>query len=190
MPNWNRLARLASIMRTVANTKPKSFDISAWFADDEGMSEFDVDLVKPFITDNVLTKFASGETRVIAEGFCGTTQCVLGHAALDPEFHKDGLIVATDLWNGGVTYLVPQIYFTGDGIDPENLQTGTDAGAAFFELKELEAKIMFGTSGLATADWYSTSSGDQVTALDVAERLEKAVAEKDLGMADIIADYW
>lgn len=74
--NKQRLLRLADMIEKVS---PDKYRQRTWLsADPRNTDSWKFELVH--------------ERRVLKEGFCGSAACVLGHAAMDEEFRKEGLV--------------------------------------------------------------------------------------------------
>ena len=173
---WDRLAHMAAIMDKVAKTIPKTFNIGQWFAAGPNRASAVIDGQFDFDGEDVQKYPVKVE-----EGFCGTSACVLGHAALDPVFREQGLYVelATFVGHNGSIRV-------DDTAIKYDVFEDAEAGAAFFGLSETEAEVMFGMHD-NTARYYGREADHEIQAEDVAIRLKRAVAERDLGM-DVYGD--
>jgi hypothetical protein len=69
------------------------------------------------------------------ENFCGTTACALGHAAMDPEFRRDGLSLEWERNENG--------YRAAVVLKDHDELRGAAAGAEFFGLTQNEASFVF-----------------------------------------------
>lgn len=127
--NKERLLRLADRMDKV---KPEHFDIRSWSSilTDDGT-----------IPDYVTFEHKGDRKVLLREGFCGSTACVLGQAALIKEFNNDGLYI--DLNGDGRqarTGHATVVYFDG-----ENNHFGQFAGQKFFDIPLRDASLLFFT---------------------------------------------
>ena len=146
-----RLSHLAIVMRGV---KPADYNQGTWF-------DGEVDTIRANSQEDPLVA-----NSIIPEGFCGTAACVLGHAAVDPTFRKEGLFVR--LWspheesNVGrqdIIYIDPESDESDDGFGPVEFED-YEAGMEFFGLTETQASALFGA---AQSDWRCYSGeGDYI----------------------------
>lgn len=122
---------------------------------------------------------------VLTEGFCGTTACVLGTAALLPEFVAAGLHVVFRHYtpSGSATAATPRDYFyhpaEGGKVSFADVKygakTGDSAGAAFFDIPHHHAGCMFYT-GEGSNFFYHRGWDETITPKDVAKALRMYVA--------------
>jgi hypothetical protein len=202
-----RLLRLADRLDKV---KPSHFDIWTWYGvsdkkavtalTQQGGFNETAELGK--ITRDRYFGGAEGWKTVkeprkvlLDEGFCGSVACVLGHAALIPEFNKAGLYV-------DVTKITRQIeeakkeefytFYSGDGEvvyrDPKvkgaKIKQHFDAGQEFFGLTEEQADMIFG--GERSPYFYGTSNP---TPKNVAKKLRKFVESNGAYGDEVEAKY-
>jgi hypothetical protein len=121
--NRERLKELIKVLKAVKpNTKHRKFDMSNWFVTKVTPPEM---------------KFKSNGDCVMTEGFCQTSACALGHAALHPKFQKQGLHVnfSPPDMQGGELEADSTVVF-GE-------HCNVDAGAAFFGIERSEACTLF-----------------------------------------------
>lgn len=133
---------------------------------------------------------------LLDEGFCGSTACVLGHAAMIPEFTRKGLYVeVTDIQKIKDKRLADGYNFyggEGDDVfkDPKNprkkIKNGFDAGMKFFGLCESHAVMMFGGE-LTRAFYGSDDNTKNITPKRVAKYLRKYVETNGQWGEDVLA---
>jgi hypothetical protein len=124
-----RLLRLREIMmRTPPPTKPlkvkggeRVFDMDVWFA-------FEV-------VDKPTYRPAKNGECQIEEGFCRTSACALGHAALDPRFQRAGLRIRED------DVLAYDVVYKPKGA--RQVYSGLLAAQRFFGISAEQAKYLF-----------------------------------------------
>ena len=110
---------------------------------------------------------------VLDEGFCGSTACVLGHAALIKEFNEQGLYVAVGV--SGSQRGKGDVVYEKNGV----IVDGWNAGAEFFELHPDHANALFyGMNRQAARSLYKEGSDDscgKITPQEAAAGLRKYV---------------
>lgn len=122
-------------------------------------------------------------TVLLDEGFCGSVACVLGHAAMIPEFTRKGLYVeVTDIQKIKDNRLKDgYTFYGGEGDvvykDPKHprkkLKNGFSAGAAFFGLTVEQADAVFG--GERSGIFYNMTGDKEPTPKRVAKYIRKLV---------------
>lgn len=147
--NKERLLRLASRMEKV---KAEHFDIGTWYDPRKVMGFDDLAEKAEFSEDKILLR----------EGFCGSVACVLGHAALIPEFNNQGLGIKVEKGSEG---MYPTIVYDG--------RQNTNAGAEFFGLSYMQASLLFGVGG-RWREFY-TGAWKEITPQHVAAALRRFV---------------
>lgn len=193
---WDRVERLAKLMREVADRdaekakNKRQFHIGSWMS----FGEQDWTVPKKHVVEK------DGRF-VLTEGFCGTTACVLGWATTLEEFRKDGLIIRLLLSDEDekADDLADRQEFSFGGVAivyecPDDGETyySVKAGQKFFGFPYFLSMVVFGIASQAYRFYVPEDSvpgrdedevkeNSQITAEDVARRLEEAVAQKSFG---------
>ena len=111
--NKERLLRLASRMDKV---QQDHFDIGSWFDANTAATEYSGgSLIKE---KSVVEEVEPDLVKLIEPNFCGSTACVLGHAAQIKEFKQAGLhlVIRKDRhWNFTLGAYGEEFDYTGDG---------------------------------------------------------------------------
>lgn len=166
-----RILRLADRLDKVL---PEHYDPSSWFSTPVRLYE---------LIEKRVVKEEFGRTILLKEGFCGSVACTLGHAALIPEFIKDGLHISfgSDQTFGTVYYKNQHGNFAG----------GAAGGALFFDIPENHAEIMFFTHGNEniTESFYGVDSASLVTPKIAAAALRKYVETDGENMEEAIIRF-
>lgn len=186
--NKERLLRLASRMEKV---KPEHFDIRNWST----VGAFD-----PYGAQGSNATGAYGQVKklpdyveytekgqrkvLLREGFCGSTACVLGQAALIREFNEQGLYI--DLTGDGINTqggAAGIVYIDENG----NEFFGQIAGEKFFDLTGVEASILFYAYGSdITAKFYGAEHSGRITPQQVATALRRFVETDGQSLRDLL----
>lgn len=202
-----RLLRLADRLDKV---KPSHFDIHTWYGinSDTAIKKFcslgfgkvkeigkKTEEVSDYTGGFVTKKVKKSRYALLDEGFCGSVACVLGHAAMVPEFNRAGLYVE-------VTGLQEKIeegraYWGGEGgiayRDPKKpkskLYESFEAGMKFFGVPEAHAVLMFG--GEYSRQFYGfdlcNDNHANITPKRVAKYLRKYVESNGQYADDVMA---
>lgn len=129
-----RLRKLAKYMDKLRVTTSLKFDMGAWFIAlrDENLAPARVKKTVQVIKGKptVVT-----ECPVVKENFCKTSACLLGHAAMMPEFNKLGLKITTPQYYSAPTVVLED--------DDEGTIVEAAAGRIFFDLDVIQAKALF-----------------------------------------------
>lgn len=157
--NVQRLEKLAKHLRTLPVSRDLKFDMGTWFG-----REFQPTITSVVEKDTLVTKgnvctVKKVTEKSVEEGFCHTSACILGHAAIGiPEFQRAGLKVDfddNDPDGKGYRFISGHVVFKGESDE--------DAGALFFGLEDHEANALF--------------HGDFTTPLQGAKHIEKLIAD-------------
>lgn len=133
--NKERLLKLAKYLGSLKVSKTTVYDQNNW-----GILNFKANELK-----------VAGSKCEIKEGFCKTSACALGHAALMPEFNKAGLSVewleSSALVDDGSKRFVAKIKLRGYDTTDEFA-----IGAIFFGLTPFQAEKLFGPGSMNPKD--------------------------------------
>lgn len=208
--NKERILRLASRLEKV---NPEHFDIRNWWANSTRNEVEEVTIVD-HPAYNSITR---NKKLIVKEGFCGSTACVLGHAALIKEFNQEGLYIKI---NDEPCYRLKDI--TGKGyhqyllqyeyekavkerqeqyemisygsivyITDDNIYYDTEAGSKFFDLTYEEARYLFYAGGVSISRlFYGAEENQEITPDMVATALRKFVETDGESLRDIINEYY
>lgn len=172
--------RLLTLAKYMENVKPAKFDISTWYAD-------------TVVMEGLPSTKKDNRKIALVEGFCNSPACVLGHAALIPEFQKKGLYV--DITGDYLqTYRPGVVYISADF----EAQVGIEAGQAFFNLSSEHAEVLFfyGDSECYSAQFYlndpNATHNDfgKIKPKHVATALYKYIATDGKVVDDVLAEIW
>ena len=175
-----RLLALADYMERV---KPSKFALDSYFATPHKSDEKTAKkLLKNLIPLPAKKHAYEDEKRfAVPEGFCNTSACVLGHAALNEDFVKDGLFVRalvftpTDVEEARPADL-PDASFDVVYKKGKLEYVGAMAGAKFFGIPEKHATHLFGYGTYAQNMLFNDGkSSDEPTPKGVAKGLRKYV---------------
>jgi hypothetical protein len=143
--NRARLKKLRDHLAAFKPTENLKFNMGHW-----GYQTFKAPVVeaKATVKNGVV---CAADIQMLEEGFCKTSACALGHAAMIPAFQRQGLKL---VWNGTPEDLVKrsqELKKIGDsGVASQSADImfagaeGVDAGAEFFELSSNQASELFG----------------------------------------------
>lgn len=131
----DRLKALGVVLNNVKLDETKEFDMDTFVG---------VKVAKTPEIDQVFdSKTCKISTKTLKEGFCQTSACVLGFAALDSKFNAKGLKVQIAYGELDVTSegseVSGSVVFSSGGHKYE----GFDAGEKFFGLTEGQAEVLF-----------------------------------------------
>lgn len=134
---------------------------------------------------------------LLDEGFCGSVACVLGHAALIPEFTRKGLYIeVTDIEKiknrrkaDGYTFYggKGEVVYKDPKKPRARLKNNFDAGAAFFGLTENQADAVFG--GERSGIFYNMTGDKEPTPKRVAKYIRKLVESNGAYFDDVETRY-
>jgi hypothetical protein len=126
--NKERLLKLAKYLNSLKITPEVKYDQNNW-----GVMNF-----KP-------SELKVGPKCEVKEGFCKTSACALGHAALMPEFQRLGLHVE---WREGYSTNGTRTYNASIRLKGSDETDEFRVGAKFFGLSEHQAHIIFGSGSM------------------------------------------
>lgn len=180
------------------------YNQGTWFEGVENLPEDAIELKTP-------KQFSNYVPAIIKEGACGTAACVLGHAALIPEFQKKGLTFGVYDWNidsyDKVVGSNMLILYNKRGAP--DMKEGMQAGAEFFGIPIEHARVLFGAHDHVDTIMFYTGLGydeaDEIGAHDeigepdgpfyqrvnlavVADKLEEYVATAGQNVEDVIEE--
>ena len=178
--NKDRLLALADYMDKV---KADTYDQDSFFDfSNHSLTKDDITLVKGVVgghSDNSVHKIT------LREGFCGTTACVLGHAAFVPGTTLSAFIRGWDLDEGGKP---------GDDVDADvgfidangQVITGMAAGVHEFGIPRDHCEVMFSDSGEENTRAFYGAEDDWVSPQQVAAAIRNYVATDGQSINDIL----
>lgn len=131
-----RLAKLANHMKTI---EADTFNIDTWI-DGQSINSNKIWMAKieehQFVTNNQIN-------------VCGTTACLLGHAAAMPEFRKRGLklFVSAIKHNGNQGQIYGNVHLYDEHTNRQLTTSSFESGMIFFGLTQQESYDLFSNDG-------------------------------------------
>jgi len=165
------IERMEELIRLIETVKPQHYDQGSWMK---------MPIESKVETTPIRDPYAD-EMIPVVENFCGTSACVLGHAALHQRFMDLGLRVKVARAYNNFTYAT--VIF----INPETdaVYEEDDAGQEFFDLGYEVASTIFGggedawyrdNEPLGFYTFYADYAGQKVTPQIVARALRAVIA--------------
>lgn len=145
--HYARINRLIQVMRE-KEAEGKQLNMSSWLG-----GEIDETWINGPVSEE-LNAYArehnhADNGRTLKHGFCGTTACMAGYGALDPELNAQGLKIAVFSTHRNGTQFPFVVYRD---------KTTYEAMAEFLEIPDTHSEILFGDNSLSCAlrqsrDW-------------------------------------
>lgn len=135
-----RFTHLITVMLQ-RQAEEKNLEMDSWI-EDPIPSQYLTGPVEHDLLDYATRQHYTEAPRVLQDGFCATTACMGGWAALDPDFRAQGLkIIVTSGGHGRRPF--PMVAYGG--------KTCWEAMAKFLQIPNEHADMLFSDSGLAIA---------------------------------------